>query len=255
MSNPAYELPGQGDRIPSNFQFHVIDDSPLLNDSYSLRYEVYVNERHFLSPDEYPEKVEIDEFDGHSIHIGGINSMGLMVATVRLVLPSTKGFPLLEHCQIYPEHRELASPERLAQMTSAEISRLAISKSYRRRKNDGDYGINTDVDTPNSNPDQPHRRQSPEIVFGIYRLIYLASKRQGITHWFAAMEKSLVRLLSRYNMNFTPIGPELDYYGPVIPYYASVAEMEKAVFRASPELFYELVRGLEPELLPAFAKQ
>jgi hypothetical protein len=69
------------------------------------------------------------------------------------------------------------------------------------------------------------------------------------------MEKSLLRLLRRYNIGFTPIGPELDYYGPVIPYIAAITDIEEAVFRNCPEMFVEFMRGLEPNLLPEYAKQ
>src|SRR5690349_9581727 len=111
MSNPAHDLYGQDGRIPSNFVFQVIDNSELLNESYSLRYEVYCNERHFLSAADYPNHLEIDEYDPYSIHIGGTNKLPekLMVATVRLVLPSLLGLPLLDHCQIHPEYKHLAS--------------------------------------------------------------------------------------------------------------------------------------------------
>src|SRR5690606_15783528 len=107
---------------------------------------------------------------------------------------------------------------------------------YRRRKNDGFYGFDTvsdfdgvDVNLTSTQAQAtdniPHRRSKPEIVLGLYKTMYQASKRQGITHWLAAMERSLLRLLTRYNIGFQPIGPELDYFGPVVPYIAAIADI------------------------------
>lgn len=249
---------------PAHFDFSVIDNAVNLSDSYALRYEVYCRERQFLTSENYPTRLEIDCYDNHAIHVGGVDNQGIMIGTVRLVLPSAKGFPLFEHCELFPEYQYLA--DKRAQQTTAEISRLAISKCYRRRLHDGFYDLECrgDYDVVKMGErryarrmkidDGLHRRNRPEIILGIYKTMYQASKRQGITHWFAAMEKSLLRLLRRYNIEFTPIGPELDYYGPVVPYIAEIADIEANVFKHCPEMLAEFVKGLEPELVPAYAR-
>jgi N-acyl amino acid synthase of PEP-CTERM/exosortase system len=247
-----------------HFDFSVIDNPAYLSESFALRYEVYCKERHFLPAESYPSKLEIDHYDNHSIHIGGTNQDGLMIGSVRLVLPSSIGFPLFEHCELFPQYRHLC--EKKAQQTSAEISRLAISKRYRRRLNDGLYGleyrgdfINTGfgggVDVLRVRDESTERRNKPEIILGLYKTMYQASKRQGITHWFVAMEKTLLRLLHRFHFEFTAIGPELDYYGPVVPYIAVVSEIEEIVYRHNPDMFLEFIEGLEPEFLPPFARK
>lgn len=241
----------------SHFDFSVIDNATYLQDSYALRYEVYCQERHFLAPENYPQKLESDSYDSRAIHVGVINKAGALAGSVRLVLPSAQGFPLLKHCKLFREYQYLSDPDKWAELSLAEISRLAVSKNYRRRKNDGFYDLASKED--NSVPvkaedEAMHRRHKPEIIFGLYKVLYQASKRQGITHWFAAMEKPLLRLLHRYNFDFKPIGPELDYYGPVAPYFAEIAEMEKNVHRRHPEILADFIDGLEPEFVPAFAR-
>lgn len=248
-----------------HFDFSVINDDERLNESFKLRYEVYCNERQFLRCEDYPTKLEIDPFDAHSIHVGGHNQDGVMIGTVRLVLSSPIGFPLFEHCELFPEYDYLRDKTRL--LTCAEISRLAISKMYRRRQNDGLYGLEYRRDFDPELAERPapaapvqmpegaqERRNKPEIILGLYKGMYQQSKRQGITHWFVAMEKTLLRLLHRFNFDFTPIGPELDYYGPVVPYIAVVADIEEVVCRKNPDLFLEFMVGLEPEFLPQCAK-
>jgi N-acyl amino acid synthase of PEP-CTERM/exosortase system len=246
-----------------HFNFSVIDNPVRLNESFALRFEVYCKERQFLPAENYPLKLEIDPYDRHCIHIGGTDQSGLMIGTVRLVLPSSIGFPLFEHCVLFPEYQYLCGEK--VQHTSGEISRLAISKLYRRRLNDGLYGLAyrndaVDADGEISQAQQladqrQDRRNKPEIILGLYKAMYQTSKRQGITHWFVAMEKTLHRLLNRFSFEFTPVGPELDYYGPVTPYIAVISEIEETVYRKNPDLFMEFISGLEPEFLPAFARK
>ena len=247
-----YEAPSS-ETPQSYFDFRVIDDTPYLQDSYALRYEVYCKEQHFLAPEDYPSRLESDSYDQHAIHIGAINREGTLAGTVRLVLPSAQGFPLFEHCELFSECRHLTDPDHPALPAAVEISRLAVSKSYRRRVNDGLYGLAETEDkiiNLQRAGEAPCRRNRPELVLGLYRTMYQCSKRQGVTHWLAAMEKPLLRLLHRYQFGFKPIGPEIDYYGPVTPYLAEIAEMEEGVRQRHPDLFTEFSQGLPPEFLP-----
>lgn len=235
----------------SYFDFRIIDDTRYLRDSYALRYEVYCNEQHFLAPEDYPSGLEIDAFDDDAIHVGAINREGGLVGTVRLVLPSARGFPFYEHCELFGEYKDLAKPDNPILQSTAEISRLAVSKSYRRRANDGLYDLSSpeDIET-GCESEALHRRRRPEIILGLYKAMYQASKRRGITHWFAAMEKTLLRLLYRYQFGFIPIGPEVDYYGPVTAYLAEIAHIENGIRRRCPDMFAEFIQGLEPGLIP-----
>lgn len=238
----------------SYFDFCVIDGTRYLQDSYALRYEVYCNEQHFLAPEGYPSRLEIDSYDEHAIHVGAINREGVLVGTLRLVLPSAQGFPLFEHCSLFGEFNYLTDLSNPAPLSAVEISRLAVSRSYRRRANDGLYGIaeaDDNMTLQQRNGEAPRRRSRPELVLGLYRTMYQYSKRQGITHWLAAMEKTLLRLLHRYQFGFKPIGPEVDYYGPVTPYLAEIAEMEEGVQQRHSELFEEFAQGMSPEFMPS----
>jgi N-acyl amino acid synthase of PEP-CTERM/exosortase system len=231
----------------SYFDFRIIDGTRYLQDSYALRYEVYCNEQHFLAPEDYPARLETDSFDDHAVHVGAINREGVLVGTIRLVLPSALGFPLFEHCSLFDEFDYLTGPAKPAPLTAVEISRLAVSKSYRRRANDGLYGIaDSDNKAPRQSDGEASRRQSrPELVLGLYRTMYQYSKCHGITHWLAAMEKTLLRVLHRYQFGFKPIGPEVDYYGPVTPYLAEISEMEEGVRQRYPDLFAEFAQDFQ----------
>lgn len=228
-----------GDEIKSrdeqpHFTFRCVDGTDALNECYRLRFDVYCIERAFLRPEDYPSGLEVDEFDAHSLHFSAFNRAGDTVGTIRLVKPNLQGFPLLQHCQLHDE----VIPDEIV-----EISRLAVSKNYRRRVEDDIYGITPDqIMTPDPRPEE--RRRRPEIVLGLYKIIYQESKRRGISHWLAAMERSLVRLLWRYGFSFDAIGPEVDYYGPVTPYITNIAEIERDVLAIRPSIFKEFNEGL-----------
>ncbi len=241
-----------GDAVESHFEFFVIDDTRYLADSYALRYDIYCEELGFLSTKDYPERFEKDVFDESAIHIGAVNKAGVLVGTARLVLPSSHGLPLFKHCKLFDKCADYVNPANPLLSTAAEVSRLALIKSCRRRAGDGLYDLAISEDDEiqtKANANVPHRRHRSEIVLGIYKILYQESKRRGITHWFAAMEKTLLRLLYRYKFAFNPIGEEVDYYGPVTPYLAELAVIEEGVRRQCPALYAEYIKGLKPELV------
>ena len=48
------------------FKFKKVDSEELLKEIYRVRYEVYCQECGFLPTSDYPDGLEIDEFDEHS---------------------------------------------------------------------------------------------------------------------------------------------------------------------------------------------
>ena len=218
-----------------------IDGTAHLRDSYRLRHQVYCCERKFLSAADFPNAEETDAFDDHALHFGALTNTGEMIGTVRLVRYSPLDFPIRRFCDITSDEFT-----KLPLQNVAEISRLAFSKSLRieiqraaNRDSDGRDSITAFYF---------------DMVIGLYRVMYQESKRAGVTHWAAAMETSLVRLLQRLNVRFRPIGEEVDYYGPVRPFIASISDVETAIYRNRPSMFWEFTEGLEPRYRPVWAR-
>lgn len=207
-------------------RFHVrlLDGDPhLLAQSYQLRYYVYCRERRFLPAEAYPDRLEVDEFDSHSSHIGIMDAHGELAGTVRLVRSSAAGFPLLQHCRLFPGQTELEC----AWKGVAEVSRLAVSRRYRRPRDGGNALVNT-----------------------LYKALYQVSKRCGFTHWLVATEPSFQRLVAEYGCPFTAIGPETDYFGPVTPYFMDLSAWDKVIVSGTFPALSSFLDGLEPELNP-----
>ncbi len=212
--------------------FEVYSQAAELVDIYALRYQVYCLERGFLPASRYPARLESDGFDRRSAHFAARSSNGLVAGTVRLVLSKGEPFPFELHCP--PEEGFKRPPPE----ECAEVSRLAVRRDYRRRTGDTFYGVNARVRRGRAHePDGSERRErSPLLVLGLYREAYRFSRANGIRYWYAAMERSLVRMLARHDFDFMPIGPECDYYGPVTPYVADLAKVERKLRKSKPEL-------------------
>jgi hypothetical protein len=68
----------------------------------------------------------------------------------------------------------------------------------------------------------------------------------GATHWLAATEPSLQRMLARHGFPFKRIGPDSDYFGPVAPYRMDLAEFDQVILSGRFPVLDAFVTGLEP---------
>jgi len=218
------------------FDFKRLDAANGLWDGVQrLRYEVYCVECRYLDPARYPEQRETDEFDPYAIHFAATNERKEMVATLRLVRDSALGFPLEHHSGPLSEDYR-----RLPRERTAEISRLILAKSYRRRANDGLYG--QELGDPEAEAKRQaeltyRRSQYPLILFGLFKEMYIESLGMGLEFWVAAMEEGLQRMLSKFGLGLRQVGDPMEYYGQVIPYYASIEELTRFVMESRPDVF------------------
>jgi N-acyl amino acid synthase of PEP-CTERM/exosortase system len=234
------------DGAASAFRARELDDDPaLLDESYRLRYQVFCIERQFLSPTFFPDGREIDVFDKHSVHLGVLDAQDRLVATARLVRRTEDGLPMYGHCSLLVREPVLA--DFFAPLV--EISRLAVSRKYNRRRGDQHYGLEGGS-SANLGGD---RREGGEIVMTLYREVYQASKRHGFTHWLAATERSLQRLLIRYRLPFTQVGPETDYYGMVAPYLLDLTVLDREVLAGQVPAIRDWLVGLDPRFHPSLS--
>lgn len=194
-----------------------------------LRYQVYCIECNFLSPEDYPEGVEMDAHDEGAAHFYAFDEDEELVGYVRLVRPDAlQRFPIQQHCQVSTS-KPLPTPGE-----TAEISRLMVRSDYRRRRGDRLSGVTAEQNKAAFAGERRH--EAPQILMSLYRQMYAYSRESGIRFWYAAMEKPLARSLLRLKFGFEAIGPETNYYGPVAPYLADLRKLEKDVGAHRPEL-------------------
>jgi N-acyl amino acid synthase of PEP-CTERM/exosortase system len=234
--------------MEEKFSFRQITSPEELEEAYRLRFQVYARECGFIRESDYPRGLESDGYDRFSVHFAGFDPQARMVGTVRLVLPSSPQFPIEEHCPRLDLDRDL-----IPRQSCAEVSRLTISKLFRRRAGDGLYYGPQVEDRKAEGGGSPFTRRMRPMAFGLYRAMYHESKLKGIRYWFALMEKGLWKLLHIHGLVFHPIGPEIDFLGPVKPYIGELKDLEKNVFSKFPQFFEYFTAGLDPELKPGFS--
>jgi N-acyl amino acid synthase of PEP-CTERM/exosortase system len=169
----------------------------LKNEAYKLRYQVYCVENMFLNPELYTVCLEFDEFDQQSIQYLILHrKSGDYIATVRLIFPDTnnpKHLLLLEqHCEI----DNITLAQQIDRNHLAEVSRFCISKTFTKR-----------------NITLEEKQTIPYISIALIACIIKASHENNIHYWYAIMDRSLIRFLSKLGINFIKIGPQVDYHG------------------------------------------
>ena len=201
-----------------------------------LRFQVYCMEHTYLARDKYPDQVECDDYDEYSVHaLIRHRASNLFTATARLVLsrehkPLSK-FPIENFNILRRVKRDKAW--KVPRTRIGEISRFAISKTFRRRLQEKDkvHGITEKI----FDASHDDRRQVAEITLGLFKAILEMSAANGITHWYAVMEPSLIRLLAKIGIAFNTVGPLVDYHGWRQPCIVRAEEVLMSIYENNPD--------------------
>jgi len=219
------------------FQMIPAVTDELKKEVYKLRYQVYCIETGFENPEQYPDGMEFDEFDRHSVHyLIYHRKLEVYIATTRLILPDTNNpnnlFPIEIHSQI----DNFDALKHISRNYLAEASRFCVSKQFRRRKNEMNTitGVNTRIITRGklgANTEQKNiftqdeRRIFPSISLALVACSIRMSHENNIHDWYAVMEPALIRVFSTLGMNFIGIGPLTDYHGKRRPCTINVKDL------------------------------
>lgn len=213
---------------PPRFVGRALDDAPLLlEQSYRLRYTVYCLERKFLPAEAYPAGLEIDEFDGHSLHVGALDPSGAVAGTSRAVKASATSLPLFDHCTSFPHETEFTR----GNPRLVEVGRLVVDRRYRRRENDvlRNAGNSSTPGHISAYDGRERRRVGEDVFMTVLQILYEETRRIGATHWLTAMQEPLRQQLVQHGFPFRAFGPEGDYFGPVIPYQMALQELDDVI--------------------------
>jgi N-acyl amino acid synthase of PEP-CTERM/exosortase system len=215
----------------------------MLAEAYSLRYQVYCVEHQFEDAALFPDNKEIDAYDCRSVHsIVRHRASGITASAVRLVLPDPDNpkalFPIEEHCETSFKQAGI-DWRSLPRETMAEISRFAVSKTFKRRVGEVTTvaGVSERTDSYVDINSGDKGRQIPHLTLGLFVAIVKMSAEHGITHWYAVLEPSLLRLLARFGIELTYIGEPVEYHGYRQPCYASIDQVLAEVYKKCPDLW------------------
>ena len=222
------------------FEFLWIDrrqgnNREIMNEIFQLRFKVYCEEWGFEDPDQFPDGMERNEFDDKAEHFAiKSNRDGLLVGTARIIFPSDLGYPLRHHCTV-DETLFMQVLGHVKEPIIGEVSRLAISKDFRKRIED-DFQLGYLSEPPDSQH-VGHEKRRYNFVHEFYNYLLLQSISLGLSHWYIAMKRSLYVLLKRVGMVYHPIGPEIDYHGLRTPYLGNLQEIREEMLKKNPYCF------------------
>jgi N-acyl amino acid synthase of PEP-CTERM/exosortase system len=197
----------------------------LKKEVYKLRYQVYCIETGFEDPEQYPDGMEFDEFDSHSVHyLIYHRKRGVYIATTRLILPEANNPDKLFPIEIHTQIDNVDALKHISRNHLAEASRFCVSKELKKRKNELNTlaGINTELENVFT---QDERRTFPHITLALFACLIRMSHENNIQDWYAVMEPALIRIFSTLGMNFIGIGPLTNYHGKRLPCTINVSDL------------------------------
>ncbi|MBL8396619.1 MAG: PEP-CTERM/exosortase system-associated acyltransferase [Candidatus Accumulibacter sp.] len=192
-------------------------------ENYRIRHEVYCRELNFESVQ--ANGLETDSYDSRSLHclVQSVAS-GQFVGCARLVLVDPDDPQQLLPVEISCANtldRSIIDPLKIDRSSIAEISRLAVIGSYRRRKTDQGRPISI-AEEDFGTEKQPRQ---PYLAIAVYLCLIAMARHYGLTRLFLLTERRLAMNLSRLGVNVQQIGGPVEHRGERIPSMIVVDEL------------------------------
>jgi len=152
---------------------------------FRMRYEVMAKRLNWLSPEEYPDEEERDEYDeGQALSVlllDGLSAIG----TARLIFSGAIPLPIYRYFSLIPTEEMEARFGRIRQV--AEVSRFII---------------------PENEAYKPH-----ELTLLLCKILFSTCVERGISHVFVSIDGRFFRLLNLLGFPLSSIGSPQFYMG------------------------------------------
>ncbi len=168
-----------------------------------------------------------DEWDATSVHIAARSEAGSLIATLRLVPDSPRGFPIERYKPSW-----LPFFYSLSRARVVEVTHLIVAKEYRGTKG---FGTLSPRGSLMATP-----VYYPRLLLGLFRSLFIECIHRRHDILLVAMDETLWRLLKRFGFEFEPIGQPLRYHGQVMPYFARVDDLLRLMSRRVEVLRYTI---------------
>ncbi len=211
--------------------------------AYRIRHDVYCRDLAFepLRPD----GMETDRYDAHAVHclLKTISSQEY-VGCIRLIFARRDEPDLLlpfEQACARTIDRAIVDPLRMPRDRIAEVSRLAVVSSYRRRKGEAKVAASISQHDFGS-ADQP---RFPYIPVGLYLSVIAQARRHGIETLFMLTEPRLAKHLSHLGVDIHRIGGPVEHRGQRVPSMLSVEGVVRGLNFAVRPLYDVIAREVD----------
>jgi N-acyl amino acid synthase of PEP-CTERM/exosortase system len=187
----------------------------LAREVYRIRHKVYCEDLGFEATRE--DRQETDRYDANSLY-GMVQAIATdeYVGCARLILPNPKDpsqrFPVEISCAATIDKSKFDSSA-IPRHKVAEVSRLAVIASYRRRKGESRSPAPVSDESFGS-PQQP---RFPYIPFALYFGCAALARKCGIEHVLVLTEPRLASHFRKLGMNIREIGAGVEHRGYRVP--------------------------------------
>lgn len=238
--------PSLAETYTKYFKVELAQTTEQRREVYGIRYRVYAEEFGFEKAEEFPDKLEFDEFDAHSIHclITHIPS-GKPAGCVRMVPTFSSEvrdpLPLEKFCSDSLDS-DFIKAMNLPRESMCEISRLAVDGLFRKRPGERKSRMGS-LDFSASSEEE--RRTFPLIAVSAFLACIAITKKVHRPNAFMMTEPFLPRLLARAGILVEKAGREMDYHGIRAPYFITQPQAEAGLRADLKELYQALAPSIE----------
>lgn len=192
---------------------------------FALRHEVYCEDLKFEP--ERPDRRESDDYDAHSLHalLRTVDAAHTPVGCTRLILakPDEPHAPLpFERSCAAALDRSIIDPARLRRERIGEVSRLAVSRTYRRRK--GEEHAESRMSATDF-AKRGHHARFPFIPTSLLLAALALAERSGVETLFVLTEPRLAAHFSKLGVELSQIGAPISHRGTRVPSVMQVEEI------------------------------
>lgn len=178
----------------------LVKDDRMMKKLYKLRYDIYCEDVHLLKKENYPEKIEKDEYDDHSIHFAVLNREKEVVGTIRLIKNSELNLPTIDEFDLHKTFNEIP------RNGIVEISRFMVRKDFRKTM----------------------------LMVDLCKTVYLYCKKNNYEYILGCAEKWFIKSLNQLMGPLNIIGePKFCFNAINYPFLLGVEEAERNVSKIS----------------------
>jgi N-acyl amino acid synthase of PEP-CTERM/exosortase system len=197
------------------FQILIADTPELMEQVHQVRYEVFCQEFHFEREENCPGGLERDEYDDQALHCLIMHRSSAQPAgCVRLIQTHAANpavlLPIERFCAASLTPGE-THPSRLPRASLCEISRLAVSARFRKRRGESESPVG--ASEGGSVISETEYRIFPLLSFTLFLAVLSLSIYTKKRDSLAMMEPWLARHLQMMGFSFKQIGAVTDYHG------------------------------------------
>jgi len=202
-----------------NFEVVLADTPESKALHFNIRYQVYCDEMGFEDKQNFPNQLEFDMWDKHSVHfLVRDKQLGHWVGALRLVFSDNKPFPFEHHCSL----EKSIGPNQY--MQSVELSRLCVLKELRRfaarRFAPYEASKQDSKDMHKSNVTVLHKYKNVglTVMWGLLRAAALYCKQSNINDLYLLVAPALAFAIRKEGFDFEQIGEPCQHRGQRIPF-------------------------------------